>query len=184
MSKDQQELGELRRRLEAARVAEPDDGDTPRRAHVRKSLAAVMDYLRANGFDLTLTSPFQHLYAALEDAAEGRNNDLFALASVTRQRKTKKTMDTRQEIMASAAISLLIQERWTLPAASAYVANAIGMDRQELVTFRNNLMKRKYGAAAYHEFVGWLQYRKEFPNLSPVEAVKSMMENGRAIAKG
>ncbi|APH74096.1 hypothetical protein [Aquibium oceanicum] len=173
-------LAELVRKLEAAQSRENDDTDDEERRLVRKSLGAVYEFLADAGVDRRLRAPLHHLYSALEDVSEGRNNSLFTLANAER-RSTKKAFSASHDTMAAAAITILSEAPgWTLDKSATYVSRALGMDKKSLIHYRGNV-KRKKGELrdAYHE---WLRDRSRYPELSAEEHVRVMLETARSLS--
>lgn len=173
--------------LQAARLPEPDDNDTEARARIRKSLAAVMNFLRTEGIAMDLRAPFQHLYAALEDISQGRSNELLEPATMNIKNGTpkKRTFDQVEMAMAAAAVSILREDGgWTLNRAVRTVAGELSMHPPALSEFRKNIGKRRAPAQVLEEYTKWrLDRQQKYPELSPEAYVKTMMETARALTQ-
>lgn len=171
--------------LQLARIIEDDDSDEPARARVRKSLAAVMDFLRAEGVSVELRAPFQHLYAALEDVADGRRNDLLKPAE-RQDGKPKKRSFYRQELtMASAAVTILREDcGWQLNKALNDVARDLGLEKSGLGEFRKNIRRGRQPDDVTNEYYRWRHDRREhYPDLSPEAYVQTMIETAKRLSE-
>lgn len=174
---------ELKRRLRAALSREADDEDTPERSKVRKALSAVMDHLRDCDIDLELRAPLMHLYAALEDVSEGRTNPLLEPAQMRVGTSKKKTLDALQWSMASAAVTILInEEKNDLATAVKHVARAIGLDPEQLKEFRKNVMKGRSPESARNNYDSFLADRHRYKELPAKDFVDVMISRGRALS--
>lgn len=173
--------------LEVAQVAEDDDRDTPERACVRKSLAGVMDYLRATGVPTRLRAPFQHLYAALDDIAEGRSNELLTPAPMTVQAGVpkKRSFERMEMAAASAAVTILKQDvGMSLKVAVARVARVIDVQPSTLAEYRKNITAGRVSQDVRDSYDDWRQMRRrDYPNMTPAEFVDRMLQTAGDLSK-
>lgn len=172
----------LQTRLASIKAEDDDFDPEPERATIRKTLAAVMDYLRDTGMELELRAPLLHLYAALEDVSLGRENKLFKPATMVPGTPKKKSLDSDRQTMAAAAVTILKDGGSSVDEALSYVASKLDLDKKELANYRKNLTGKKLLVKATDSYAGWLHDRKTYPNRTAKEHVAIMMRTGRKIA--
>lgn len=162
---DREDINRLRQQLAEAleaRAETEDEYENNSRLPAWAALVATHNFLRdALKIEPELRAPLLHLIAALDDANNGRSNDLLTpRARLPGDQPKARVYD--QTLMVAAAAAVTILQRATGMSSTKClerVASGFAFDKGKLGQFRKNLMstKKRANRKAVDEYHRWLQ---------------------------